>query len=982
MGTIIDEEGMHKDLIAFKKDLAVKFPGLRYTSGFRPGATTKSGNSSRHGKGEAWDIENNPEVYEYLYNTVEGAGMLNKYGLGILDETNPTTMKKTGATGKHFHIGKDSTLVAAALARFTELSHTVPKGSRLEAGEKEVVNNLVRESLERGAQVFADEVPPDSKEVIAAKAELTEANKEVDFKNKLSEILKKNAVVNNTEVPRRAPMATPFKTNVPENEFIGNFLPEVLEKGGTVDPPEQDDEGTATGRNFYNKPTGSDSKLLLPETEELDFMKLALEKYNTTRTGNTKTTVPTKSAPINTGTDVDLKGSGYKYEGLKELLEEIKSQGTVAPVSEAETEKIRTALGVPSIEEERNQEVDDAFAKKGLFTEIYDKDVNVGSILKKEESSKSTYVPELAEEQTLFTTADYENVGLTRDEIKVKDEKAHMAASIDETTKFQQGLIDEGYLEVQKATPKTETETRALQKFLIAEGYDIGEYGESGDGVDGKFGKRTKAALKTYNKDFTKLDGIYGDATAEAKFKRAGDQEVADRFFEFSTEEDIVKYQLNLENQGYFQGFDYNGATEDDITFINNDPEEYYKDGGEGRDPGCKFATTSASTSKDPRCTAFVGDELEKSIGVSRRREIGAYGDAWTISQNVINKGGTEVFSIFESSKPWITPSSIDSYMKDLVTKNRNNLSVDMFNEGDLVNLFYEGSGFKKEAFNDGTSKYFTTHTGIVKRDKSGNLVLEHNVGGNISQENLEDMVANRVKHGRNLDISIAAIIRPKYSESYYDSTEATVNLDVVKNKKNIGSKNAALFAQTIIKSKDNLMKDIPINGEEFSKLLKATKIIGWKESNYTTFNKYKPSFKGVTGHVREAAGFTERSRGYTQMKDKKNLTPLLQSKFIKKGGANLENPVEAGIPTFYSISSRYLYLKDLNREKVLDYSTDELVKLAILGWNEKINVVGKSMEKYKNYTDTIIAYNTNKDDKYVAHPYSLALEGYDSYLN
>ena len=30
-----------------------------------------------------------------------------KKGLGVLDETSPSMMARTGATGKHFHIGPD-----------------------------------------------------------------------------------------------------------------------------------------------------------------------------------------------------------------------------------------------------------------------------------------------------------------------------------------------------------------------------------------------------------------------------------------------------------------------------------------------------------------------------------------------------------------------------------------------------------------------------------------------------------------------------------------------------------------------------------------------------------------------------------------------------------------------------------------------------------------------------------------------------------
>lgn len=113
---------VHSDLIGFRKELSKKFPSLIYTSGFRTPSQKigKNYKTSRHNKGEAWDIEANKEVYEYLYNTLEGLELLNKYQLGILDETDPETMKRTGATGAHFHIGKDTTLVPDAQKRYQE----------------------------------------------------------------------------------------------------------------------------------------------------------------------------------------------------------------------------------------------------------------------------------------------------------------------------------------------------------------------------------------------------------------------------------------------------------------------------------------------------------------------------------------------------------------------------------------------------------------------------------------------------------------------------------------------------------------------------------------------------------------------------------------------------------------------------------------------------------------------------------------------
>lgn len=61
--------------------------------------------TGRHTKGEGLDIvtTDNPEVYQYLWNTKEGLQLLIDADLGIFDETGGDT-----GTGAHYHIGADT----------------------------------------------------------------------------------------------------------------------------------------------------------------------------------------------------------------------------------------------------------------------------------------------------------------------------------------------------------------------------------------------------------------------------------------------------------------------------------------------------------------------------------------------------------------------------------------------------------------------------------------------------------------------------------------------------------------------------------------------------------------------------------------------------------------------------------------------------------------------------------------------------------
>lgn len=118
-------EGLSDNMKGFYTELTKIFPEIRVTSGLR-----EDDHDSHHHTGDALDIgKEHTDVYDYLYNNQEGLALMNKYGLGILDETNPTTMQKTGATGPHFHIGKDSGLYKTTQTRYTQYDVAQPMQS-------------------------------------------------------------------------------------------------------------------------------------------------------------------------------------------------------------------------------------------------------------------------------------------------------------------------------------------------------------------------------------------------------------------------------------------------------------------------------------------------------------------------------------------------------------------------------------------------------------------------------------------------------------------------------------------------------------------------------------------------------------------------------------------------------------------------------------------------------------------------------------
>lgn len=98
--------------ISFEDLLKQIGANARITSGYRPNATTKQGRRSWHSyQGGAYDIVpldgNFSRLREVLTTHPLSIAWFKANDKGILDETTPEMLAKTGGTGAHFHIGPD-----------------------------------------------------------------------------------------------------------------------------------------------------------------------------------------------------------------------------------------------------------------------------------------------------------------------------------------------------------------------------------------------------------------------------------------------------------------------------------------------------------------------------------------------------------------------------------------------------------------------------------------------------------------------------------------------------------------------------------------------------------------------------------------------------------------------------------------------------------------------------------------------------------
>lgn len=542
--------------------------------------------------------------------------------------------------------------------------------------------------------------------------------------------------------------------------------------------------------------------------------------------------------------------------------------------------------------------------------------------------------------------------------------------SSEQVKELQAKLVSENYLEQEEVNvdPSDTKAVAKLQKELKRRGYDLGKFGENKDGIDGKYGKMTELALRDYNKT-KEIDGVLGKKTIAAfkEYKLKNEPSVSSQYrsdIEGKTEKEI---QQNLQGKGYYK------AKEGDF---NYDTENILLKEVENT-----FYVNDKKTCDNKECAYYVGEQIQNKVKSKGREKIGAYGDAWTIHANLMGSGATSIYNVFPGKKD--TVSSPERYLSKLTDK-KVPLEEKDLKPGDVVNMYYGGSPNVRKAYNEGSSVW-STHVGIVKQDDKGNLFVEHNVSGKIRKEPISKLLNNESVNEKNKPLRITAITRPAYgfenSAEVYEPTSTELDFKNVTNTgTSLGSKQAAEFTQVLVNNKDVLLKDIPITGTEFDNLVKATRVIGWKESNYQSNPKGK--VKDFLSDAREALNIREASKGYTQLKDEENLDESLRTN-LNINNETLADNKKSAVATMYALSTKYLKIKE-SLSKDVRLTPDELAQLALISWNEPVDMVIKTANKYKSLDKIIKAYQDSygyNDKKETLFPYNASVVAFNNYI-
>lgn len=196
-----------------------------FTSGKRKAEDKTGANyeDSHHNHGSAIDIEADPEVYNFLMNNPKGLGLMTKFGLGVLDETDPQKLKQTKGTGPHFHIGTDPALAKASKQRYQtflekgELEPILSYKEKYQEGEHASQSfNFGIGRLTGGLEGFQRQI--EKEKVKEEKEEKSEARKEIEKKKEkitLGEDFFKSLQSTVNEPSQRRPTPSNYKPEDP-----------------------------------------------------------------------------------------------------------------------------------------------------------------------------------------------------------------------------------------------------------------------------------------------------------------------------------------------------------------------------------------------------------------------------------------------------------------------------------------------------------------------------------------------------------------------------------------------------------------------------------------------------------------------------------------------------------------------------------------------------------------------------------------------
>jgi len=507
----------------------------------------------------------------------------------------------------------------------------------------------------------------------------------------------------------------------------------------------------------------------------------------------------------------DLR-SLYKYQ----LKGEVTQEATTPDWYTNKVASYYSNIGERFVNEQRKVAQDNTRVSIPNINKLVSKQKNLEPIEKKDFKFDAKDIPTIARDNTFVSN---KNIGLdprqynelTEEEKAVADrdfERPNLIADFTESAND----YNPNSKYIKDYTKAPESEIKELQKTLIKEGYGslLGEYGEKGNGVDGKFGPKTQAA---YNSLIS--DGDLGLNNIDKYYKN----------YSNNNKKPVAALQATLIKEGFLSEKTKSGKSNIDGKFGDRTKAalQEYNSSINNEDPDALIFNNIPSKLNDPRCAAGMCSILEDNNVVTESLGI-KYKNAWDIHESMMNQGNSQsVYNIYDEPEfSQVGPQTTAQELKE-ITKNvkaRSQTKKSDYAVGDIVGLYWPNSSYHETTLQN--SKTFNTHVGFVSDfDKDGKPIITHNVSGNVLQQPYDQLQTTWISRPKE-DIKI----NKKYNASEYQNIEIDENL--ISNFEKKKERPLTTSEKDVV---SNIMKRSRYNAQSIPEILNSSVDRDWLEA-------------------------------------------------------------------------------------------------------------------------------------------------------
>ena len=300
------------------------------------------------------------------------------------------------------------------------------------------------------------------------------------------------------------------------------------------------------------------------------------------------------------------------------------------------------------------------------------------------------------------------------------DAPSEYMKNLDSYDAGEKGRTTESTIDTFKKGPQSDVER--LQKELIAEGYNLGS-----TGIDGDFGPKTEAALRS------RLEDKSLDTTVKDKYYKK---------YKPENETQVKKIQQQLLDEGYLVG----GPEEVDGKFGDRTKAALDKFNA-AKEPTSFFFTNIPKTLETTQCAKGMCQMLEQNDVMTEALGV-KYKNAWDIQENMDKKkNSTSVYNIYDDARFKNVKTGEQLVETTKKVKAGSNTTADMYKTGDVIGIFWPSSSHHDEVLK---SKTHNTHVGFVSDVVDGVPMITHNVHGTVKTEPYNNLYTGWIQRPNN----------------------------------------------------------------------------------------------------------------------------------------------------------------------------------------------------------------------------------------